>query len=103
MKIKKGDNVIVLTGKDKGKTGKVLKALPLDGKVIIEGINISKKHSKNRFSGDKKGEIIEITMPIEVSNVAILDPKDKKPTRIGYKVVDGKKIRIAKRSGQEIK
>jgi large subunit ribosomal protein L24 len=103
MKIKKGDNVIVLTGKDKGKTAKVLRALPIEEKVILEGVNIAKKHSKNKFAGDKKGEIVEVAMPMEVSNVAILDPKDKKPTRIGYKVVDGKKVRIAKRSGQEIK
>jgi len=102
MKIKKGDNVIVLTGKDKGKTARVLKALPLENKVVIEGINKVKKHSKNKFSGDKKGEIIEKSMPIDVSNVAILDPKDKKATRIGYKTVNGKKVRIAKRSGQEI-
>lgn len=103
MKIKKGDNVIVLTGQDKGKTGKVLKALPLENKVIIEGVNISKKHSKNKFAQDQKGEIIDKTMPVEVSNVSILDPKDNKPTRIGYKEVNGKKVRIAKRSGQEIK
>lgn len=103
MKIKKGDNVIVLTGQDKGKTGKVLKALPSENKVIVEGINISKKHSKNRFAQDKKGEVIDKTMPINVSNVSILDPKDKKPARVGYKEVNGKKIRVSKKSGQEIK
>jgi large subunit ribosomal protein L24 len=102
MKIKKGDNVIVLTGQDKGKTGKVLKALPSEDKVIVEGVNVHKKHSKNRFSGDKKGEIIDRAMPIQVSNVTIVDPKDKKPTRIGYKEVEGKKVRISKRSGEKI-
>jgi len=102
MKIKKGDNVIVLSGQDKGKTGKVLRALPLENKVIIEGVNIYKKHSKNKFSGDKKGEIIDKTMPIDVSNVALVDPKTKKPTRVSYKEVSGKKVRISKNSGQEI-
>jgi large subunit ribosomal protein L24 len=102
MKIKKGDNVIVLSGQDKGKTGRVLKSLPAEGKVIVEGVNVFKKHSKNKFSGDKKGEIVDKTMPINVSNVTILDPKDKKPARIGYKEVNGKKVRISKRSGQEI-
>ena len=103
MKIKKGDNVIVLAGQDKGKTGKVLRALPLEDKVVVEGVNVAKKHSKNRFTGDKKGEIVDKTMPLDVSNVAVLDPKDNKPTRIGFKEVNGKKIRISKRSGQEIK
>jgi large subunit ribosomal protein L24 len=103
MKIKKGDNVIILNGKDKGKTGKVLEALPKDELVIVEGVNISKKHAKNRFAKDSKGEIIDKTMPIDVSNVAVLDPKDKKPTRIAYKEINGKKVRISKRSGEEIK
>jgi len=102
MKIKKGDKVIVLSGKDKGKTTKVLKALPAEGKVILEGVNVAKKHSKNRFSGDKKGEVIDKNMPVNVSNVAIIDPKDKKATKVAYKMVNGKKVRIAKRSGQEI-
>lgn len=103
MKIKKGDNVIILAGKDKGKTAKVLKSFPSLNKVIVEGVNISKKHSKNRFSSDKKGEIVDRAMPIHVSNVSLIDPKDKKSTRVSYKEVSGKKVRIAKRSGQEIK
>ena len=103
MKIKKGDNVIVLTGKSKGKTGKVLKSLPSINKVIVEGVNIAKKHSKNKFSGDKKGEVIEISMPINVSNVSLIDPKTKKPTRIFYKEVNGKKVRVTRKSGDEIK
>lgn len=101
MKIKKDDKVIVLTGKDKGKTGKVLQVIPEEGKVIVEKVNVLKKHSKNRTSSSK-GEVIDKTMPIDASNVAILDPKDNKPTRVGYKEVNGKKVRIAKRSGQEI-
>lgn len=100
MKIKKGDNVIVLQGKDKGKTGKVLKAFHVDERVVVEGVNISKKHQKARQRG-KSGEIIDVTMPIHVSNVALVDPKTKKPTRVGYKMVDGKKVRVAQKSGTE--
>lgn len=103
MKIKKGDNIIVLTGKDKGKKGEVLKVFPKLGKVTISGVNIAKKHVKNKFNTEKKGEIIDKTMPIDASNVALIDSKTNKPTRIGYKVENNKKIRIAKKSGQEIK
>ena len=102
MKIKKGDNVIILAGKDKGKTGKVLKALPSVNKVIVENVAVVKKHTKNKYSGDKKGEVINRAMPINVSNVSLIDPKDKKATRISYKEVNGKKVRVAKKSGQEI-
>ena len=102
MKIKKGDNVIILAGKDKGKTGKVLKALPSVNKVIVEDVNVAKKHVR-KTSNDKKGQIVNRNMPISISNVSIIDPKDKKPTKIIYKEVNGKKVRFAKRSGQEIK
>lgn len=101
MKIKKGDNVIILTGKDKGKKGKVLEAFPMEEKVIVEGVNILKRHQKSRL-GNKKGEVIDVTSPIHVSNVAVVDPKSNKATRVGYKVNDGKKVRVAKSSGQEI-
>lgn len=101
MKIKKDDNVIVLQGKDKGKTGKVLNVFADTNKVVVEGINISKKHQKPRQSG-KSGEIIEISQPMDASNVAYVDPKTKKATRLGYKVVDGKKVRVTKKSGTEI-
>lgn len=97
MRIKKGDNVIVLAGKDKGKTGKVLDSLPARGQVIVEGLNKAKKHQKSRGK-DKKGGIIEMSMPINVSNVAIVDPKTNKPTRIGYEVRGGKKVRVTKKS-----
>ncbi len=103
MKIKKGDNIIVLAGKDKGKTGKVLKSFPSLGKVIVEGMSISKKHSRNKYSGDKKGEIVDKTMPISVSNVSLIDPKTKKATRVFIKEVNGKKIRISTKSKEEIK
>jgi large subunit ribosomal protein L24 len=102
MKIQKNDNVIILAGKDKGKKGKVLRVLPESEKVIVEGLNIVKRHQKSRQDG-KAGEVFSIPAPIHVSNVSILDPKDKKPTRVGYKIEEGgKKVRIAKRSGQKI-
>lgn len=100
MKIRKNDNVIILAGKDKGKTGKVLRALPQEGRVIVEGINIVKKRQKRR--GAVAGEVINKTMPVDVSNVAIIDPKTKKPTRVGYKVEGGKKVRVTKASGQTL-
>lgn len=101
MKIKKGDNVIVLAGKDKGKKAKVLRALPKENKVIVEGVHVVKKHQKATQRG-KKGETVEKTLPIHVSNVALVDPKDNKPTRVGYKIEGDKKVRIAKKSGQKI-
>ena len=102
MKIKKGDKIIVLTGKDKGKIGDVVRSIPKEKKVIVNGVNVVKKHTRNKFNTDKKGEIVDKTMPISVSNVAIVDSKNK-PTRVGYKIDGDKKIRIAKKTGQEIK
>lgn len=101
MRIKKGDNIIVISGKDKGKEGKVVKAIPTQDKVVIEGVNIKKKHMRPKKSG-QKGQIVEIAAPLHVSNVQILDPKDKKPTRIAMKTVGGKKIRVSRRSGAEL-
>ena len=100
MNIKKNDNVIVVTGGDKGKTGKVLKVFRTEGKVIVEGVNVRKVHKKKTSS--KPGAIIEMSAPINASNVMILDA-DKKATRVKAKVVNGKKIRVAARSGNEIK
>jgi large subunit ribosomal protein L24 len=102
MKIKKGDKVIVLTGKDKGKTGEVVRSLPKQSKVIVSGVNIVKKHTRNRFNTDKKGEIIDKTMPINVSNVALIDAKNN-PSRVGYKVSGDTKVRVLKKTGQEVK
>ncbi len=99
MKIKQNDNVIVISGKDKGTKGKVLKSFPEIEKVVVEGVNIGKKHISHR---NKKGEIVEMPMPIHVSNVSIIDPKTDKPARIGYMKDDGKKTRIAKQSGQKV-
>ena len=101
LKIKKGDKVVVLAGKDKGKTGEVLKAFPRDNKVLVQGINMIKRHQKP--SAAAQGGIIEREAKIHVSNVAHIDPKDKKPTRVGFKTLeDGSKVRIAKRSGEVI-
>ena len=101
LKIKKGDTVVVLTGRDKGKSGSVLRALPTENKVVVQGVNIAKRHQ--RQSATASGGIIEKEMPIHVSNVSHIDPKDNKPTRIGFKVLkDGTKTRIARRSGEVI-
>ncbi len=101
LKIKKGDKVVVLAGKDKGKTGEVVKAFPRDSKVIVQGINMIKRHTKP--STTAQGGIIEREAKIHVSNVAHVDPKDSKPTRVGFKTLeDGSKVRVAKRSGEVI-
>ncbi len=97
MKIKKDDTVIVLAGKDKGKTGKVLKAMPKEGRVIVEGVNVQTKHQKQTQKAAV--EIKHQEGPIDVSNVMLYDTKAKKPTRVGCKVEDGKKVRYAKATG----
>ena len=101
MKIRKGDRVVVLQGKDRGKEGVVMRAMPKEGKVIVDGVNIARKHQKAR-KATMQGGIINKDMPIEVSNVAIVG-SDGKPTRIGYKVnKDGTKVRIDRRTGVEL-
>ena len=99
-KIKKGDQVVVLTGKDKGKTGEVKKILTEDRKVVVQGINVQTKHRKP--SASNPGGLDKVEAPIHVSNVAVVDPKTKKPTRVGYKTVGDKKVRVARRSGEAI-
>ncbi len=103
IRLKKGDTVIVLAGKDKGKTGKVTATHPTLNKVTVEGINLAKKHLKpNRQY--PQGTILELTRPIWVSKVAVVEPTSKKASRIGYSIdKDGKKTRVFKRSGKEIK
>lgn len=101
MKIKKGDNVIIIAGKDRGKTGKVVKALPSSDRVVVEGLNVAKRHEKARKQGTK-GQTVSVSMPVHVSNVMILDPKSGKRTRVGKKLVGGKHVRIARKSGSEL-
>lgn len=101
MKLKVGDKVTVIAGKDKGKSGKIIKTLRNEDKVIVEGVNIIKKHVKP--NGEASGSIIETEAPIHVSNVMIEDPKTKKPTRIGYTTNKvGKKVRFAKKSNENL-
>ena len=99
MHVKKGDKVQVISGKDKGKQGVILSAFPKNNRVLVEGVNIIKKHSKPT-QANPQGGIIEKEAPIHVSNVMALDPKTGVPTRVGYQLVDGKKVRIAKKSGE---
>ena len=101
MKIKKDDKVVVLAGKDKGKQGKVLVADPKGGKVIVEGVNVATKHQKPQGQ-NKEGGIIKIETPVYVSKVQLVCPKCGKGTRVGYKLADGKKVRVCKKCGAEI-
>ncbi|MBM6616148.1 50S ribosomal protein L24 [Bacillus suaedaesalsae] len=101
MHVKKGDKVQVISGKDKGKQGVILEAFPKKDRVLVEGVNIVKKHSKPS-QANPQGGIISKEAPIHVSNVMPLDPKSGVPTRVGYQVVDGKKVRIAKVSGESL-
>lgn len=103
MKVKKGDKVVVIAGKDKGTSGRVERVMSDENRVVVEGVNIKKRHQRARRRGEK-GEIIELASPIDVSNVMIEDPKTKKPTRVGYRVNDdGTKVRYAKKSGEVLK
>ncbi|MDP4824127.1 MAG: 50S ribosomal protein L24 [Aestuariivirgaceae bacterium] len=99
-KIKKGDRVIVTTGKDKGKSGQVTSIITDENRAVVSGVNIAKRHT--RQTAQQEGGIISKEMPIQISNLALIDPKDGKATRVGYKTVDGKKVRVAKRSGEVI-
>lgn len=100
LKIKKDDEVLVIAGKDKGKRGKIVKVLPEDNRVVVAGINLVKRHERASRT-NPNGGIVTKEAALHVSNVALIDPKDGKPTRAGYKSVDGKKVRVAKRSGEE--
>jgi large subunit ribosomal protein L24 len=97
--VKTGDNVMVISGKDKGKKGRILAAYPKTGRVLVEGVNMVKKHTRPNAS-NPQGGIVTQEAPIHSSNVMIIDPKTGEPTRIGHKIVDGKKVRIAKKSGE---
>ena len=100
-KIRKGDKVIVLSGRDKGKSGEVLRMLPKDARALVQGVNVVRKHQKQTAA--QQGGIVSKELPIHISNLALRDPKDGKPTRIGWKTLaDGKKVRVSKRSGETI-
>lgn len=101
MNIKKNDNIIVIAGKDKGKTGSVSRVFPKNDLVIVNGINLKKKHQRPRKAGEK-GQIIDKAMPVHVSNVMVVDPDTKKPVRIGKKLVGERFIRISRKSGKEL-
>ena len=100
-KIKKGDKVVVRTGRDKGRTGEVIQVMPKESRALVRGVNIVKRHQRQTMN--QEGGIIQKEAPIHLSNLALADPKDGKPTRVGFKVLDdGRKVRIAKRSGDLI-
>ena len=99
-KIRKGDKVIVLCGRDKGLSGEVLEVRPSEDRVLVRGVNMVKRHQ--RQTAQQEGGIISKELPLHLSNVAIADPKDGKPTRVGFKIQGDKKVRFAKRSGAEI-
>ena len=99
-KIRKGDKVVVLAGKDKGRTGEVLRVMPKEDRALVRGINVVVRHQRQTQS--QEGGLIRKEAPIHLSNIAIADPKDGKPTRVGFKVEGDKKVRIAKRSGETI-
>ena len=101
MKIKKGDNVLIISGKDRGRTAKILKSFPKEGQVLVEGINLRQKHLKPKKQGEK-GQVVKVPAPLDVSDVKFICPKCGKAVRIGYKIEGGKKYRICKKCKSEI-
>jgi len=100
-KIKKGDKVVVLTGRDSGKSGEVLQVIPKESRAVVRGVNVVRKHQKQTMQ--QEGGIVSKELPVHLSNLAVADPKDGKPTRVGFKIMDdGRKVRFAKRSGDLI-
>jgi large subunit ribosomal protein L24 len=99
-KIRKGDKVVIITGRDKGRTGEVIEMRPREHRALVRGVNMVKRHQ--RQTATQEGGIISKEAPIHLSNIALADPKDGKPTRVGFKTVGDKKVRFAKRSGVEI-
>ena len=100
-KIKKGDKVVVLSGRDKGRNGEVVRVLPREDRALVRGVNVVKRHQKQSMK--EEGGIVRKELPIHLSNIALADPKDGKPTRVGFKILDdGRKVRVAKRSGELI-
>ncbi|MBZ1356165.1 MAG: 50S ribosomal protein L24 [Candidatus Nealsonbacteria bacterium] len=101
MKIKKGDTILLITGKDRGKKGKVLQVIPTKDKVVVDNINLKKKHVRPKKSGEK-GQVVEFSAPVDISNVKLVCPKCSKPSRVGYIIVDGKKDRVCKKCEKKI-
>jgi large subunit ribosomal protein L24 len=100
-KIRKGDKVVVLTGRDRGRSGEVIEVRPSESRALVRGVNMVKRHQKQ--TPQREGGIISKEAPIHLSNIALADPKSGKPTRVGFKIMnDGRKVRVAKRSGVEI-
>jgi len=101
LKIKKGDNVVVITGRDKGKRGEVLRVFPADNRLIVQNVHVARRHTRQQLGNP--GGIVEKELTIHVSNVAHVDPKSGEPTRVGYRILqDGRKVRFARRSGEVI-
>jgi large subunit ribosomal protein L24 len=102
VKLRKGDRVVVLTGKDKGREGTIIRVLPQVGKIVVEDVNVARRHTKPRQAG-AQGGIIDKPMPLDASNVAVLSPRDGRPTRVGYRRGDdGAKIRVCRRTGDDL-
>jgi large subunit ribosomal protein L24 len=101
LKIKRGDSVVVIAGRDKGRTGEVLRVFPDESRVIVQGVHVAKRHTRQRMG--EPGGIVEKELTIHISNVAHVDPQSRKPTRVGYRRLDdGRKVRFARRSGEVI-
>lgn len=100
-RIRKGDRVVLLSGKDKGKTGTVIEVRPREQRVLVEGVNIMKRHTKPR-PPNEPGGVIEKPAPVHLSNVALIDPKDNRPTRVRIQEIDGARVRVAVRSGEKL-
>jgi large subunit ribosomal protein L24 len=99
-KLRKGDKVVVLAGKDKGKKGDITRVMPSQGKAVVSGLNVAVRHMKQ--SPQSQGGRVAVEMPIQLSNLALVDPKSGEPTRVGFRFEDGKKVRFAKKSGETI-
>ena len=101
LKVKKGDSVVVISGRDKGKTGEVLRVLPTESRVVVQGVNLARRHTRPRMG--EPGGIIEKELSIHISNVAHIDPQSRRPTRVGFRYLEGgRKVRFARRSGEVI-
>ena len=100
LKVKKGDKVVVITGRDKGKSGEILRVLRAENRVIVQGINMAQRHQRQTMQ--QEGGIVQKELAIHVSNVALIDPKTAKPTRVGYKMDGERKVRVARRSGEAL-